>query len=49
MRGDLASRYLGPELGEAYVASTDGGDATSLTLTPERWRTGDFSKMEPPG
>jgi PPOX class probable F420-dependent enzyme len=49
MRVDIASRYLGAEMGEAYVASTEGGDDTALTLTPERWRTVDFSKMEMPG
>ncbi|QYG95397.1 pyridoxamine 5'-phosphate oxidase [Iamia sp. SCSIO 61187] len=42
----IASRYLGPEGGEAYVASTgDGGDDTALVLTPETWRTVDYSKL----
>ncbi len=49
MRLDIASRYLGAEVGEAYVASTEGGDEAALTLTPERWRTVDFAKMEHPG
>lgn len=53
MRLDIATRYLGPEMGEAYVASTEGdpgsGDDTSITLTPERWRTVDFSKVDMPG
>lgn len=41
----IASRYLGPEVGEAYVASTDGGDYTALVLTPETWRTVDYAKL----
>ena len=49
LRVDIASRYLGPEMGEGYVASTEDGDNTSLTLTPETWRTVDFSKMDLPG
>jgi PPOX class probable F420-dependent enzyme len=42
----LASRYLGPEGGEAFMAAT-AGDAPNnvlFRLTPERWRTADFSK-----
>lgn len=43
----IASRYLGAEGGEAYVASTEerGGDDVSLTLTPERWLTVDYAKF----
>lgn len=48
MRVAIASRYLGTEMGEAYVAATEGGDDTSLTLAPETWRTVDFSKMDAP-
>ncbi|HMJ75725.1 MAG TPA: pyridoxamine 5'-phosphate oxidase family protein [Iamia sp.] len=44
LRLDIASRYLGPEVGEAYVADTDGGDATALVLTPETWLTVDYGK-----
>jgi len=44
LRLDIASRYLGPEIGEAYVTDTDGGDATALVLTPETWRTVDYAK-----
>ncbi|HEV7721509.1 MAG TPA: pyridoxamine 5'-phosphate oxidase family protein [Iamia sp.] len=45
LRLAIATRYLGPETGEAYVASTDGGDATALVLTPETWRTVDYAKL----
>lgn len=41
----IASRYLGPEMGEGYVASTEGGDDTALVLTPETWRTVDYAKL----
>lgn len=41
----IASRYLGAEGGEAYVASTDGSDDTALVLTPEIWRTVDYAKL----
>jgi len=41
----IASRYLGPEVGEAYVGSTDGGDHTAVVLTPETWRTVDYAKL----
>lgn len=41
----IASRYLGHEGGEAYVASTEGGDDTALVLTPETWRTVDYAKL----
>jgi nitroimidazol reductase NimA-like FMN-containing flavoprotein (pyridoxamine 5'-phosphate oxidase superfamily) len=44
-RVDIATRYLGSELGEAYVASTEGGDGTALVLTPETWRTVDYAKL----
>ncbi len=44
-RVDIATRYLGPEGGEAYVASTEGGDDTALVLTPETWRTVDYAKL----
>ena len=43
---EMASRYLGPELGRWYAdnnASTEG--SVLVRLTPEQWLTGDFSKM----
>lgn len=46
-RRGLARRYLGPELGDQYVASTEGGEVDSLTvrLAPERWLTVDYGKL----
>lgn len=46
IRVDIATRYLGDEMGRAYVASTADGDDTLVQLTPERWRTADFAKLE---
>jgi nitroimidazol reductase NimA-like FMN-containing flavoprotein (pyridoxamine 5'-phosphate oxidase superfamily) len=43
---EMASRYLGPELGAWYAQtnpSTD--DSVLVVLTPEHWRTMDFNKM----
>lgn len=43
---ELASRYLGAELGQRYVEQNPSGDATTtVRLTPEHWRTYDFSKV----
>ena len=41
----LAHRYLGPELGDAYVESTSGSEMVTITIRPQRWRTTDYSKM----
>jgi PPOX class probable F420-dependent enzyme len=45
VRRALARRYLGPERGDAFVASTPGvGESEVLvTLRPERWLSADFS------
>jgi PPOX class probable F420-dependent enzyme len=43
-RLELASRYLGPELGQWYVDSTPGEGLVDARLRPERWRTHDFAK-----
>ena len=43
-RRDLARRYLGPEGGDAYIASVPGGDKIMLRLTPEHWLTEDQGK-----
>jgi nitroimidazol reductase NimA-like FMN-containing flavoprotein (pyridoxamine 5'-phosphate oxidase superfamily) len=44
----LAHRYLGPELGDAYVAATsggtDGGAAVVVRMRPERWLSVDYRK-----
>ena len=42
---ELATRYIGPELGQWYVENNaDTGDVVTVVLTPEHWRTHDFSK-----
>ena len=43
---ELATRYLGPELGQWYVDSNPAGDSTvTVRITPEHWRTYDFGKV----
>jgi hypothetical protein len=43
---ELASRYLGAELGQWYVDQNPSTDATTtVRLIPEHWRTYDFSKV----
>ena len=43
---ELASRYLGPELGAWYADANPPTDATVLVrLRPEHWRTFDFGKL----
>jgi PPOX class probable F420-dependent enzyme len=44
-RRAIAHRYLGPEQGDQYLASTEGLDTFTVRIAPERWRTVDFSKM----
>jgi len=45
-REDIAVRYLGAELGAAYVASTADVDDVIVRLRPERWRTVDYAKLD---
>jgi PPOX class probable F420-dependent enzyme len=42
----LARRYLGIEGGDAWLdaAGIEVGDSVVITMTPDRWRTNDFSK-----
>jgi len=41
----MASRYLGPELGQWYADNNPSTSASVVvTLTPEHWRTHDFGK-----
>jgi PPOX class probable F420-dependent enzyme len=46
-RRGVARRYLGDEMGDAYIESNRGEEATAVTvrLTPERWRTTDYNKL----
>jgi PPOX class probable F420-dependent enzyme len=42
----LASRYLGPELGQWYVDNNPpGNQSVTVRLRPQRWRTYDFAKV----
>lgn len=41
----LAHRYLGEELGEIYLKSTEGAEPVLLTLRPERWFSVDYAKL----
>jgi hypothetical protein len=40
----LATRYLGPELGQWYVENTASEGSINARLRPEHWRTHDFGK-----
>lgn len=45
----IAHRYLGPQMGEAYLQMTaadrETGANVLVRMTPERWYTVDYSKM----
>lgn len=42
----MAHRYLGPEIGDAYVAGNEGGEPSTLfRVQPERWLTVDYNKQ----
>jgi len=43
LRYKLAARYLGDELAERYLEQTDSYDNVLVRITPERWRTNDYS------
>ncbi len=43
---EMASRYLGPELGAWYAQNNPStSQSVVVRLTPEKWRTCDFAKM----
>jgi nitroimidazol reductase NimA-like FMN-containing flavoprotein (pyridoxamine 5'-phosphate oxidase superfamily) len=46
-RRAMAHRYLGPEVGDLYMTATeaDAGESMVIRMTPERWRTVDYSKQ----
>jgi PPOX class probable F420-dependent enzyme len=50
LRTEIASRYLGEEMGRAYVDSQPDADDITVVLTPQRWFTVDFAKLsaDPP-
>ncbi len=43
IRFAIAERYLGSELAKTYVEQTSGFDGVVARITPERWRTQDYS------
>jgi PPOX class probable F420-dependent enzyme len=43
MREAIAIRYLGEELGRAFVRSVEGQQSVLFTIRPDRWITADFS------
>jgi nitroimidazol reductase NimA-like FMN-containing flavoprotein (pyridoxamine 5'-phosphate oxidase superfamily) len=42
----LAHRYLGQKMGDAYMAGTDHIDGILVSISPERWLTVDYSKID---
>lgn len=46
-RTEMAVRYLGDELGKAFIESS-APDSLRVSLTPQRWRTVDYAKLPPP-
>ena len=45
-RVDIATRYLGAEMGSTYVDSGAPVDDVVVRLRPARWRTSDFAKLD---
>ena len=43
-RLELATRYLGDELGQYYVDNTPSEGSVEVRLRPEHWRTHDYAK-----
>lgn len=43
---DIATRYLGPDGGRAYVEGTPTGDNALVRITPERWFSTDYSTLD---
>ncbi|MEM9037486.1 MAG: PPOX class F420-dependent oxidoreductase [Actinomycetota bacterium] len=41
----LAIRYLGEQMGKAYVANGIASDEVLISITPERWFTTDYGKL----
>ncbi len=43
----MATRYLGPEGGQAYAdASSGGSNSVMVSMTPERWLSTDYAKRQ---
>ncbi len=43
-RAAIARRYLGTENGDAWIAANPGADEVVIRMTPEHWRSADFSR-----
>lgn len=43
---DIASRYLGPDGGRAYVENTPASDNVLVRITPERWFSTDYASLQ---
>jgi PPOX class probable F420-dependent enzyme len=43
IRFEMAARYLGADLAKTYVEQTQGLESVVVRITPERWRTQDYS------
>jgi PPOX class probable F420-dependent enzyme len=41
----IARRYLGLAGGDAFIAANPDADDVAIRMTPEHWRTADFSKV----
>ncbi|KAA8887696.1 pyridoxamine 5-phosphate oxidase [Nocardia colli] len=44
-REAIATRYLGPEEGRAFVDRMDGTASVLFTVRPDRWSSQDYSQM----
>lgn len=44
LRLELATRYLGPAAGAKYASGPDSPSSIVARLTPQKWRTTDYSK-----
>lgn len=43
LRFRMATRYLGDELAKGYVEQTSDQESVLVRITPDRWRTNDYS------
>jgi len=41
---ELATRYLGEEMGRGYAQANAGGESVRVTIRPDRWLTVDYAK-----
>ena len=43
---DIATRYLGPDGGRAYVEGTPAADNVLVRIIPERWFSTNYSALD---